>query len=71
MPPKSSKSFRMLLGSLNHFVAHREITKESALHAPRNIGALGLSWAGVILGKEDEAIKPELKTALVPGIRAE
>jgi hypothetical protein len=48
------------LGSLNDFAAHRVMTKEAALQAPRAHRRSRAFMAGIILGKENEAIKPVL-----------
>jgi inorganic triphosphatase YgiF len=57
------KALQSALGSLNDFAAHREMTEEAALHAPRAHRRARAFMAGVILGKEEEAAKPVLKTA--------
>jgi inorganic triphosphatase YgiF len=59
---KSLEALQDALGSLNDFAAHRELTTESALHAPRAHRRARAFVAGVILGKEEEATKPILKT---------
>src|SRR6185312_5345397 len=60
---KSLKSLQSALGSLNDFAAHREMTENAALHAPRPHRRARAFVAGIILGKEEEATKPLLKTA--------
>jgi len=60
---KGLKAVQNALGTLNDFAAHREMTEEAALHAPRAHRRARAFMAGVILGREDEAAKPVLKTA--------
>jgi inorganic triphosphatase YgiF len=57
------KAVQGALGSLNDFAAHRDMTEEAALHAPRAHRRARAFMAGVILGREDEAAKPVLKMA--------
>jgi inorganic triphosphatase YgiF len=57
------KSLQSALGSLNDFVAHREMTEDAALHAPREHRRARAFMAGIILGQEDEATRPMLRTA--------
>ena len=54
------KTLQSTLGSLNDFAAHRVMTKEAALQAPRAHRRSRAFMAGIILGKENEAIKPVL-----------
>ena len=58
------KTIQNALGSLNDFAAHREMTEEAALHAPRAHRRARAFMAGIILGREDDATKPVLKTAV-------
>lgn len=60
---KELKAVQSALGSLNDFAAHREMTEDAALHAPRNHRRARAFAAGVVIGKEDEATKPVLKAA--------
>jgi hypothetical protein len=60
---ESLKDLQNALGSLNDFAAHRELTAEAALNAPRAHRRARAFAAGVILGKEEEATKPLLKSA--------
>jgi CHAD domain-containing protein len=60
---KSLKALQDALGALNDFTAHRELTADAALHAPRSHRRARAFAAGAILGREQEAIKPLLKTA--------
>jgi inorganic triphosphatase YgiF len=57
------KALQSALGALNDFAAHREMTEDAALHAPRAHRRARAFMAGVILGQEDEATKPVLRTA--------
>jgi CHAD domain-containing protein len=57
------KAIQSALGSLNDLAAHREMTEEAALHAPPTHRRARAFMAGVVLGKEEEATKPVLKTA--------
>jgi CHAD domain-containing protein len=68
---KVLKTIQSALGSLNDFAAHREMAKEVALHAPWNHRRARAFTAGVIIGKEDEATKPVLKTAIKAVTRLE
>lgn len=57
------KALQSALGSLNDFAAHREMTKNAALDAPRAHRRARAFTAGFVLGKEEEAVKPMLKSA--------
>lgn len=58
------KALQSALGSLNDFAAHREMTKDAALGAPRAHRRARAFTSGVVLGKEEEAVKPVLKSAI-------
>jgi inorganic triphosphatase YgiF len=60
---KRLKALQDALGALNDFTAHRELTADAALHAPRSHRRARALAAGAMLGREQEAIKPLLKTA--------
>jgi inorganic triphosphatase YgiF len=60
---KRLKELQDALGSLNDFTAHREMTEQAALHAPRSHRRSRAFMAGIILGREEEATRPLLKTA--------
>ena len=57
------KRLQGALGSLNDLAAHRKMTAEAALEAPRAHRRARALVAGVILGREEEASKSLLKTA--------
>jgi inorganic triphosphatase YgiF len=58
------KKIQDALGALNDFVAHRKMALAAALQAPRaNRRARALA-AGVVVGREEKAVKPLMKTAL-------
>jgi CHAD domain-containing protein len=60
---KHSKKIQNALGSLNDFVAHREMAVNAALKAPsRNRRARAFA-SGVVLGREDQATRPLMKIA--------
>jgi CHAD domain-containing protein len=52
------KSLQNALGSLNDFAAHREMTREAALHAPRSHRRARAFMAGIILGKKRRRPNP-------------
>jgi inorganic triphosphatase YgiF len=58
------KKIQGALGALNDSVAHRKMALEAALQAPRRNRRARALAAGVVVGREDEAVKPLLKTAL-------
>lgn len=60
---KHMKNIQDALGSLNDFVAHHEMAVDAALHAPRRNGRAGAFASGVIVGREDRAVKPLMATA--------
>ena len=51
------KKIQNALGSLNDFVAHREIVADAALKAPRQHRRARAFASGVVLGREDQAIR--------------
>ncbi|MCA6106299.1 CYTH and CHAD domain-containing protein [Bradyrhizobium cenepequi] len=58
------KKIQDALGALNDFVAHRKMALAAALQAPRRNRRARALAAGVVVGREDEAVKPLMKTAL-------
>ena len=61
---KHLKRIQDALGSLNDFIAHRQMVATAALHAPaRNRRARAFA-SGVIVGREEEAAKPLMKLAV-------
>ncbi|OAF04857.1 hypothetical protein AYJ54_23675 [Bradyrhizobium centrolobii] len=60
---KHSKKIQDALGSLNDFIAHRKMAIDAALHAPRRNGRAGAFASGVVIGREDRAVKPLMATA--------
>ncbi|WP_027578645.1 CYTH and CHAD domain-containing protein [Bradyrhizobium sp. Ai1a-2] len=58
------KKIQDALGALNDFVAHRKMAVASALHAPRKNRRARALAAGVVVGREDKAVKPLMKIAL-------
>ncbi|MGV7211917.1 CYTH and CHAD domain-containing protein [Bradyrhizobium sp. UFLA05-112] len=59
------KKIQNALGSLNDFVAHRDLAVDAALkaRAPRHEGRARAFASGVVLGREDQAVKPLVKVA--------
>ncbi|WGD55464.1 CHAD domain-containing protein [Bradyrhizobium sp. CB1650] len=60
---KHLKKIQDALGSLNDFVAHHEMAVDAALHAPRRNGRAGAFASGVIVGREDRAVRPLMAAA--------
>jgi inorganic triphosphatase YgiF len=60
---KHSKRIQDALGSLNDFVAHRKMAVDAALQAPLKDGRARAFASGVIVGREDQAVKPLMKIA--------
>lgn len=61
---KHLKKIQDALGSLNDFIAHREMAVNAALKAPsRNRRARAFAF-GVVLGREDQATRPLMKIAV-------
>ena len=58
------KKIQDALGALNDFVAHRKMALAAALQAPRENRRARALAAGVVVGREDRAVKPLMKTAL-------
>jgi CHAD domain-containing protein len=57
------KTIQDTLGSLNDFVAHRELAVDAALKSPRPNSRARAFASGVVLGREDQAVKPLMKVA--------
>ena len=51
------------LGSLNDFVAHRKLAVDAALKAPHRKERASAFASGVVLGREEQAVKPLIKVA--------
>ena len=68
---KHSKKIQDALGSLNDFVAHQKLAADTALRAPVENRRAAAFTLGVVLGRENEAVKPLMKVALkeVRGLR--
>ncbi|MBR0826061.1 CHAD domain-containing protein [Bradyrhizobium manausense] len=60
---KHLKRIQDALGSLNDFAAHREIAVDAALNESRRNGRVRAFASGIVLGREDQAIKPLMKVA--------
>ena len=60
---KHLKRLQHALGSLNDFVAHRQIAADAALNAPPQNRRARAFTSGVVVGKEIEAAKPLMKAA--------
>jgi inorganic triphosphatase YgiF len=58
------KKIQDALGALNDFVAHRKMALAAALQAPRENRRARALAAGVVVGREDKAVKPLMKVAL-------
>jgi inorganic triphosphatase YgiF len=57
------KKIQDALGSLNDFVAHRQMAADAALKAPRQHRRAVAFASGVVLGREDQAVRPLIKIA--------
>ena len=57
------KKVQDALGSLNDFVAHRQMATDAALKAPRQHPRALAFASGVVLGREDQAVRPLVKIA--------
>ena len=51
------------LGSLNDFIADRKMAAEAALKAPSQDRRARAYVSGIIVGREDEQVKPLMKAA--------
>jgi len=58
------KKIQDALGSLNDFIAHRQMAAAAALHAPPKDRRARAFASGVIVGREEEAAKPLMKVAI-------
>jgi inorganic triphosphatase YgiF len=58
------KKIQDALGSLNDFVAHRQMAISSALQAPRKDRRARAFASGVVVGREDQAARPLMKIAV-------
>ncbi|WP_454631462.1 CYTH and CHAD domain-containing protein [Bradyrhizobium cenepequi] len=58
------KKIQDALGALNDFVAHRKMAVAAGLQAPRKNRRARTLAAGVVVGREDKAVKPLMKVAL-------
>jgi inorganic triphosphatase YgiF len=61
---KHLKKIQDALGSLNDFVAHQKLAADVALKAPVQNRRARAFVSGVVLGREDEAVKPLMKIAI-------
>jgi CHAD domain-containing protein len=57
------KKIQDALGGLNDFVAHREMVADAALRASRQPRRALAFASGVVLGREDQAVRPLTKVA--------
>ncbi|MFL6817189.1 MAG: CHAD domain-containing protein [Bradyrhizobium sp.] len=57
------KNVQDALGSLNDFIAHQRMAADVALNAPAQNRRARAFASGVVLGREDVAVKPLVKTA--------
>jgi CHAD domain-containing protein len=57
------KKIQDALGALNDFVAHREMVIDAALKASRQHRRAFAFASGVVLGREDQAVRPLIKVA--------
>jgi inorganic triphosphatase YgiF len=57
------KKLQDALGALNDFVAHREMVVDAVLNASRRHRRTLAFASGVVLGREDQAVKPLMKVA--------
>ena len=60
---KHAKKIQDALGSLNDFIADRQMAAEAALHAPPQDRRARAFASGIIVGREDEQAKPLMKAA--------
>ncbi|MES5488313.1 CHAD domain-containing protein [Bradyrhizobium sp. INPA03-11B] len=60
---KQLKRIQDALGSLNDFVAHRKLAVDAALKAPHRRERDRAFASGVVLGREEQAVKPLIKIA--------
>jgi inorganic triphosphatase YgiF len=58
------KKIQDVLGSLNDFIAHQKMVADLALKSPRQDRRARAFASGIVLGREEEAVKPLLKTAI-------
>ncbi|CAN7405624.1 CHAD domain-containing protein [Bradyrhizobium sp. LjRoot220] len=58
------KNIQDALGSLNDFAAHRKMAAEVALKSPRKDRRVRAFASGIVLGREDEAVRPLMKAAV-------
>ncbi|KWV52261.1 hypothetical protein AS156_11070 [Bradyrhizobium macuxiense] len=68
---KHLKRIQKTLGSLNDFVAHRKLAVDAALKAPHRKERARAFASGVVLGREEQAVRPLIKIAAkeVRGLR--
>jgi inorganic triphosphatase YgiF len=60
---KHAKKVQDALGSLNDFIANRKMAAEAALKAPSQDRRARAYVSGIIVGREDEQVKPLMKAA--------
>ncbi|WFU43779.1 CHAD domain-containing protein [Bradyrhizobium sp. CB82] len=60
---KHLKKSQDALGSLNDFVAHRDMAIDAALHAPRHNARPRAFASGFVVGREDQMVRPLMKVA--------
>jgi len=67
------KNIQDALGSLNDFAAHQKMAMDVALKSPRVDQRARAFASGIVLGREEEAVRPLIKTAIkeVRALRAD
>jgi CHAD domain-containing protein len=60
---KHAKKVQDALGSLNDFIADRKMAAEAALQAPPQDKRARAFASGIIVGREDQQVKPLMKAA--------
>jgi inorganic triphosphatase YgiF len=58
------KTIQDVLGSLNDFIAHQKMMADLALTSPRQDRRARAFASGIVLGREEEAVRPLIKTAI-------
>jgi hypothetical protein len=58
------KKIQDALGSLNDYISHQKMAADVALKAPAQNRRARAFASGIILGREDEAVKPLMKAAI-------
>jgi CHAD domain-containing protein len=61
---KRLRKIQDALGSLNDFIAHQKMAADVALKAPAENRRARAFASGIVLGREDETVKPLMKVAI-------